>query len=223
MRRDERGSALVLVLLCATLFLALGGALVTVASTEATISATFRESAVALAGAEAALARVTADLANAVDWNAALSGSAISSFQDGAVAGSRRLPDGSLLDLVTATNIERCGDASCTDAQLDAVTAERPWGLNNPRWQRYASGSLRTMTPSSSDAPDVYVIVWVGDDPLETDADPLTDDPNPAAAGHETVLLRATAHAAYSVRRRLEVRARRDDGVVRLSAWREIR
>lgn len=223
MRRDERGSALVLVLLAATLFLALGGALITVASTEATISATFRESAAALAGAEAALARVTADLAAAADWNAVLTGGATSSFQDG-TAGARRLPDGTLLDLVTATNIERCGSASCTDAQLDAMTAERPWGLNNPRWQRYASGSLRAITPSSADAPHVYVIVWVGDDPLETDGDPLTDDPNAGALGHDAVLLRATAYAAYSTRRRLEVRARRDaDGVVRLSAWREIR
>ena len=39
MWRDERGMALVLVLLCATLFLALGGALVTLVRTEATISA----------------------------------------------------------------------------------------------------------------------------------------------------------------------------------------
>jgi Tfp pilus assembly protein PilX len=222
MRRDDRGSALVLVLLCATLFLALGGALVTVASTEATISATFRESAAALAGAEAALARATADLATTADWNGALTGSATSSVQDG-TAGARRLPDGTLLDLVTATNIERCGSASCTEAELDAVTADRPWGVNNPRWQRYASGSLRDISPSSADAPDVYVIVWVGDDPLETDGNPLTDDPNPAAPGHDAVLLRAAAHAAYSVRRRLEVRARREDGVVRLSSWREIR
>src|SRR5688500_6429707 len=92
MQRDERGSALVLVLLCATLFLALGGALVTLASTDATISATFRESAAALAGAEAALARVMADLTTVADWNAALTGRAISSFQDGPDAGSRRLP-----------------------------------------------------------------------------------------------------------------------------------
>jgi hypothetical protein len=222
MPRGERGSALVLVLLCATLFLALGGALVTIASTDATISATFRESAAALAGAEAGLARVTADL-TAADWNAALTGSAISSFHDGADTGSRRLPDGSMLDLVTATNIERCGNAVCTDAQIDAVTAERPWGANNPRWHRYASGLLQAITAPSADAPHVYVIVWVGDDPLESDADPLMDDPNPGAPGHEAILIRAAAYAAYRVRRRVEVRARRDDGVVRLSLWREIR
>ena len=44
MWRDDRGMALVLVLLCAMLFLALGGALGAVVRSEATISATFRES-----------------------------------------------------------------------------------------------------------------------------------------------------------------------------------
>jgi Tfp pilus assembly protein PilX len=65
MWRDDRGMALVLVLLCAMLFLALGGALVTVVSSEATISATFRESAVALSAADAAIVRVLPDLAAA--------------------------------------------------------------------------------------------------------------------------------------------------------------
>ncbi len=67
------------------------------------------------------------------------------------------------------------------------------------------------------------MIVWVGDDPLETDADPLADDPDPDALGHDAVLIRAVAYAAYSVRRRLEVVARRDAGVIRLTSWREIR
>ena len=220
---DDRGSALVLVLLCATLFLALGGALVSVASTESTISATFRESAVALAGAEAALIRASADLAMAPDVNAVLAGTSTSTFLDGDATGSRRLPDGVPLDLLATTSIERCGAPSCTDAQLDAVTADRPWGANNARWQRYASGFLRDITAQSADAPHVYVIAWVGDDPLETDGDPLRDDPNPAAPGHDVVLIRATAYAAYGVRRRLEVVARREEGVVRFTSWREIR
>jgi hypothetical protein len=222
MWRDERGSVLVLVLLCATLFLALGGALVVVASTESTISATFRESAAALAGAEAAIVRVTADLATAPDVTAILSGGATSTFIDGPAAGPRRVPDGTVVDLADLTSIERCGNVVCTSAQLDAITADRPWGANNPRWQRYASGWLRDLTPQV-DVPHVYVIVWVGDDPLETDADPLADDADPDALGHDAVLIRAVAHAAYSVRRRLEVVARRESGVIRLTSWREIR
>ena len=221
MWRDERGSALLLVLLCAVLFLALGGALVAVASTETTISATFRESAAALAAAEAAIVRVTADLAIAPDVTAILSGAATATFIDGPAAGPRRVPDGTVVDLTAVTNVERCGDVVCTGAQLDATTADRPWGANNPRWQRYASGWLHDLTPQL-DTPHVYVIVWVGDDPLETDADPVVDDPDPDALGHDAVLIRAAAYAAYSVRRRLEVVARRDTGIVRLTSWREI-
>ena len=132
------------------------------------------------------------------------------------------MPDGTLVDLAVLTDIERCGNAACTGAQLEAVTAERPWGVNNPRWQRYASGWLHQLTPQAG-APHVYVVVWVGDDPIETDADPLTDDPDPNAPGHDAVLLRAAAYAGYSVRRRLEVVARREAGAVRLTSWREVR
>jgi hypothetical protein len=65
--------------------------------------------------------------------------------------------------------------------------------------------------------------VWIGDDPLETDGDPFTDDAGVTAAGHEVVLLRAAAFAGYSVRRRIEVTARRDAGAARITSWREIR
>jgi hypothetical protein len=211
-----------MVLLCATLFLALGGALATIGSTETAISATFREGVVALAAADAAVARVSADLASALDLDAVLAGVVTSTFLDAAAAVPRVLPDGSSLDVASATNIQRCGQSTCTDAQMDAVIAERPWGVNNPRWQVYGSGWLRDLAPGI-DAPHVYVVVWVGDDPLETDGNPLSDDADPAALGHETVLLRASAYAAYSVRRRIEVVARRDDGLIRVTAWREIR
>src|SRR6185436_16352634 len=131
MWRDERGMALVLVLLSAMLFLALGGALVTVVSSEATISATFRESAVALSAADAAIVRVLPDLAAARDLDAVLAGDVGSSFVDGPPQAPRRLPDGTSLDLAAATDAERCGQRACTDAQMDAVTGERPWGANN--------------------------------------------------------------------------------------------
>ena len=221
MWRGERGSALVIVLLCAVLFLALASAMALVASSETTISATFRESAAALAGAEAAIARVSVDLSAASDVNAVLAGSSTSSFVDGP-AGFRTLPDGTQIELTELTNIERCGAPVCTDAQLSAATLDRPWGANNPHWQRYASGWLRDVTPQSA-APHVYVVVWVGDDPLEHDGDPLTDDPDPDSPGHDALLIRSVAYAGYSVRRRLEVVARRVDGGVQLGSWREIR
>jgi hypothetical protein len=223
MWRDEHGMALVLVLLCSMLFLALGGALVTVVSTEATISATFRDGAVALAAADAAIVRVIADLATMTNLDAALSGVATSTFIDGAPGAPRRLPDGTVIDLLTAANLECCGEAVCMDAQMDAVTPDRPWGMNNPRWQTFGSGWLRDVAPQVADPPHVYVVVWIGDDPFETDGDPLRDEQDVRALGHQTVLLRAVAYAAHSVRRTIEVIARRDEGVVRLTSWREIR
>jgi hypothetical protein len=222
MWRDERGMALVLVLLCAMLFLALGGALVTVVSSEATISATFRESAVALSAADAAIVRVLPDLAAALDLDAILTGAAASTFVDGPPPSIRLLPDGTSLDLVAATNVERCGQTVCADAQITAVTVDRPWGANNARWQVYGSGWLRDLTPQARDVPHAFVVVWVGDDPLETDGDPLTDDVDVNAPGHDVVLLRAVAYAAYSARRTIEVVARRDGGSVRITSWREI-
>ena len=223
MWRDERGMALVLVLLCAMLFLALGGALVTVVGTEANISATFREASVALSAAEAAIVRVLPELAAASDLNAVLAGNATSTFVDGARGTLRRLPDGTVLDLTVATSIERCGEAACTDAQMDAVTAERPSGVNNARWQIYAAGWVRDLTPQSGDAPHAYVVVWVGDDPLETDGDPTMDDQDVNAAAHDVLLVRAAAFAGYSVRRRVEVVVRRGVGRARVTSWREIR
>src|SRR5882672_4863051 len=50
-------------------------------------------------------------------------------------------PDGSMLDLGEATDVLNCGKlTSCSDADLNAVTDDRPWGLNNPRWTLYAYG-----------------------------------------------------------------------------------
>ena len=221
--RDERGMALVLVLLCATLFLALGAALVTIATTETSIAATFREGAAALAGAETAIARALSDVAVAPDLNALLAGTAVSAFSDGPPAHPRRLPDGTLLDLVSATDRERCGASTCSEDDLSAVTADRPWGVNNARWQLYASGWLGQLVSVPADVPHVYVVVWIGDDPLETDGDPLADAGDTAAPGHDVVVLRAMAFAAYSVRRRIEVVARRADGRAWITSWRELR
>ena len=221
--RDDSGSALVVVLLCTTLFLVLVGALVAVASTEATVAATFRDSTAALAGAEAGIVRALGDFVAAPDVNALLRASATSGFVDGPAASPRRLPDGTTLDLVATTNIERCGFATCSDAQLAAVTSDRPWGINNARWEIFGSGWLRDLAGPPIEAPHVYVVVWVGDDPLETDGDPRTDAADPEALGHDVVLMRAVAFAAHSVRRRVEVVARRQDGRVRILSWREVR
>ena len=53
------------------------------------------------------------------------------------------------------------------------TTARRPWGTNNPIWRLYAHGALADLSPSGAIDSNVYVVVWVADDPLETDGLPL--------------------------------------------------
>jgi len=42
---------------------------------------------------------------------------------------------------------------------MDAVTAERPWGPNNPRWTPYAYGRLSDMLPSSDTIDSSYYVL----------------------------------------------------------------
>ena len=86
-----------------------------------------------------------------------------------------RLPGGGVVDLTAATNLLNCGkSATCTAAQMDANSQERPWGANNPAWQLYAYGPIEHSPQLARPAP-CYLAVWVADDGREEDGDPLTD------------------------------------------------
>ena len=56
---------------------------------------------------------------------------------------------------------------------MDANSKERPWGVNNARWQLYAYGPFAGIAQLARPAP-CYLAVWVADDAREEDADPLT-------------------------------------------------
>ena len=81
------------------------------------------------------------------------------------------------------------------------------------------------MSPGGTVESAVYVVVWVADDPLETDGQPLIDGdttvgPNPGAG-----LLQVLVHA-YGVggtRRVIEATLRRGDSRSRVLSWRELR
>jgi len=98
---------------------------------------------------------------------------------------------------------------------MDAFTAERPWGTNNPRWQLYAYGPLDQMLPTDTINSAMYVIVWVADDPSEGDAKPLVDgSPNvdgTANAGKGVLSLLAHAYGPNGVKRVIEVTVARTD------------
>lgn len=224
---DDCGSVLVTVLLASMLVLALGTMLALTTATETAVAAHHRDAIEGLHAADAALAWAARDLAVAADWDAVLRGTATSSLSDGP-AGPRRLADGTAIDLSALTNVLRCGNlASCSAADMDAFSASRPWGRNNPRWQLYVHGAASRVPGVDSRA---YVVVWVADDPAETDGDPLTDGGLPASdemstagnPGRGTVSLIAHAYGPGPVRRVVEATLSRiDDRTgVRLLGWR---
>ena len=76
---------------------------------------------------------------------------------------------------------------------MDAVTEERPWGANNPRWQLYAYGPLSSLLPDGSIRSDFYGVVMAADDPSENDGNPLLDGTDTGNPGTGVLALRAEA------------------------------
>jgi Tfp pilus assembly protein PilV len=220
---DERGVALIIALLAMVLLTALGLALTLVTMTEARIAASYRDGVEALYAADAVLERLVQDVGADPDWNRILDGSAKSAFVDGA-AGQRTLPDGSILDLAETTAVVRCGKPTCSDADLDASTEERPWGANNPRWQLYAYGPLADMSPATINS-RAYVVAWVADDPSENDGRALIDGEGPAGTNPGRAVLSILVHGygGSGARRVIAATIVRTDLGVRMRTWREIR
>lgn len=222
-RYRERGIALIIVLLAMALMSALGVALVLATVAETHISAGFRRSHEALYAAEAGATRAIDDMRAVADWSTFPSGTVLSSFVDGAAGGTRRLDDGTVLDLTQAMNLANCQkSASCSVGDMNAVTDDRPWGANNPRWKLFAFGPLRAMLPSGAIRSPYYVVVMIGDDPGEIDDDPTIDGspPNPGAG---VIALRSEAFGPGGAHRVVELTVARAGPAVRMLSWRELR
>jgi hypothetical protein len=207
--RDEGGIVLLAALLAMLLLMALGAALALAARLETAIAGSFLRAQEARAAADAALGGALVDLA-AGDWNAILAGAERSSFTDGAPAGVRALPDGASLDLERLVALANCARPTpCSPAQLTAVTADRPWGPNNPLWRLYAYGSFDGLAGAPG-APPYYLVVLVADDPAETDDDPQVDGGGAVNPGAGVILVRAEAFGARGVRRAVAATIARD-------------
>ncbi len=218
--QDEQGIALVIALLCMLLLTALGMALTMTTITEKRIASNYRFGVETIYAADAGVERVMQDLLTVPDWNKILDGSTTSSFVDGA-PGQRTLPDGSKMDLVQATNMVRCGKLTCTDVDIDTPTDERPWAKNNPRWQLYAYGPVSDLIPTTTVNSNVYVVVWIGDDPSENDDKPFVDGDPPSVdaqgkgqttnTGKGVVSMLAYAYGPTGVRRVIEATVAKTD------------
>ncbi|HEX7793934.1 MAG TPA: pilus assembly PilX N-terminal domain-containing protein [Vicinamibacterales bacterium] len=236
--RREQGVAVIIAVMSTTLMLTLGGALILLSSSETAIAANFRSAHEAMYAADAAIERALADLRNQADWTPVLSGSVQSSFADGSPSGTRTLADGSSIDLDGITNLANCQKASvCSDAEVAAVTTERPWGANNPRWTLFAYGPLANAFRPAAVRSVFYVLAFVGDDPSENDGNPSVDglmaatSPNP---GNGIVMVRGEAFGPRGAHRVVEATIARltipsaDPGgqpstELRVLSWREVR
>jgi hypothetical protein len=213
----EDGVALVVAMMALLLMTALGVALILTTSSETMIAGNYRSSSEALYAADAVVERAMDDLLTVSDWNGLLSGSVQSAFVDGAPSGTRRLPDGSSLDLAEAVNMANCGHAAtCSASELVGnATGDRPWAQNNPVWRLYAYGPLNDMIPARTINSPFYVVLMVADDPSENDDNPLLDG-GPQLSGSKNpganvLALRAEAFGPRGAHKTIEVTLTRTD------------
>lgn len=236
--RREDGIALVVAMMALLLMTALGAALVLTTATETAIAGNFQDIVEGLYAADAGVERAVDDLRLVGDWSPLLGGMGMSTFVDGAPGGSRRRPDGSAIDLTQVVSLASCNKiTACTAAEMDAVTADRPWGANNPRWRLYAYGRLDGMLAAGAVNSRFYVVAMIADDPSDNDGDPLTDGGTPcgegeAAAGPPScnpgsglLLVRAEAFGPRGSHYVVEATVDRTDPPpgIRIVSWREVR
>jgi len=188
---DDRGAALIMVLLAGVLLTTLGVGLLMMSNTEAAIASNYRTGNETFYAADAAVERVVQDVLLVPRWNDMLTGVTKSSFVDNTLTPTT--PTGEHLDLTAAT----------TELQSQS-DASSPWGLNNPQWRLFAYGPLSDMLGQGSMQSDNYVAVWIADDPGETDNDASSD-----ANGVMTVY--AQAYGARGTRRAVEVTVAKTD------------
>jgi hypothetical protein len=229
---SSRGAALLAALGALALLSALGAGLMFSSAIDVRLAANDRDRFEAFHAADAVLAWTIGELARQPDWDAVLAGSVRSSLTDGAPSGVRTLRDGSSLDLSHLINDATCGRvAACTDGERRAVTADRPWGANNPEWRLFAYGPSSWLVDAAAGARDWYLVVLVADDQSEQDGDP-TRDAAPGEPGRGMLVLRAIACGPNGARQTIEatilrVAAGGDDSSgsggatsVRLLSWR---
>ena len=213
----EEGMAVIIALMAMMLMTALGMSLVLTTSSETMISGNFRSGGEALYAADAILERSMDDLLTIPDWDKLLNGSLQSGFIDGPPSGERTLPDGSKIDLNQVLSFANCDKpTTCSAPDMDAYSDERPWTLNNPRWQLFAYGNVADLLPTGTINSPFYVVVLIGDDPSETDDSPLGDGGAPVAPavsnpGRGVIALRAEAFGPRGAHKVIEMTVAKTD------------
>jgi hypothetical protein len=207
--RSEAGFAVIVAMMAILLMSALGTALVLATSLDSAIARNFRGATAVQYAAEAVATHGIYELSAVGDWSQVLAGSTRSHWFDNP-SGVRVLRDGSRINLTEIHALLNCGRlAVCSHADMTAATAARPWGPNNPRWQPFAGGDLAALIPAAG-VSGFYGVLFVADDPAETDGDPLVDGSsgNPGAG---VLVLRAEAFGPGGSRAAVELTLARLD------------
>jgi len=231
LRTSQGGIALIMVILFTTFLSALGLGLILAVFMDRLATGNMNGSVAMLYAADAGIELAARDLGTTEDWDAVLSGSRRSSFIDGAPSGVRGLPGGGTVDLTAMTNWLNCGKSgNCTAAQMNANTRERPWGINNPRWQLYAYGWMAQLAPLLRPQP-CYIALGIADYCRGEDGDPLSDAAT-GESGHGIVRVHAETFGPGGWSRAIEAelgRACRGEGAgaclpgIRVQSWQELR
>jgi hypothetical protein len=230
--RAADGIAVITVLIVSGLvgLVALGLALLI--SVEHMAARNHREAVALLHAAEGGVELTARALALSLDWDAVLSGATQAPEADGPPSGWRDIGAGVRLDLDARTHLLNCGRVTaCSEADLAAVTADRPWGADNPHWRLFLYGGFRDLGSYRFAAP-VYLLVWVADDARESDNDPSRDGPD-ENRGRGIVRVWAEAVSPSGGRRAIDaelarVCRARDSGPIclpgiRVQSWRDVR
>jgi hypothetical protein len=125
------------------------------------------------------------------------------------------MPDGTTLNLAEATNMINCRKVTtCSTTEMNTSTEERPWSVDNPKWTLYAYGPLGNMltgTLAATINSQMYVVVWVADDPAENDGNPLQDGNAQTNPGSGVLAMRAEAFGPNGTHRVIEATVARTD------------
>jgi hypothetical protein len=229
----ETGVALIMVLLVTSVLSTLALGLAVIVSTSQLAEGNFVDSMAMLYAAEAGVELAAHDLSQSADWDLVLSGRESGTLTDGAATGVRNTPAGGRVSLTIETNQLNCGKASsCTEAQMNANSRERPWGPNNARWRLFEYGSIPSLDLFARPGP-WYLLVWVADDGRETDGNPLADGGGTDHRGRGILRVRAEVYGGWGARRAVEAelaRSCRSAGGaevcqpgIRVQSWQELR
>lgn len=225
----QRGIALILALLLTSFLSAVGLGLAVVVFMDRLATGNVKGSVGLLHAADAGIEIAAHELARA-DWHGVLQGVEQASFSDGSPTSVRAIPGGGAVDLTAETNALNCGKVTtCTPAQMNANSDERPWGVNNPRWRLYAYGAFESLAAVVRPVP-CYLAVWIADDVSEGDGDPQADG---ESEGRGVLRARAVAYGPMGARRAVEAELARvcfgapgeeicQPGL-RVQSWQEVR